>query len=96
MAFISNDANATISDNENGLQLVVNGDAGNIAFDGWANDVTAGIVLINWAGYESAASAFAALTPDGHGGTMLPLPHSGIPSTSSILRSPAYRQVKSP
>jgi len=49
MAFISEQATASITDNGSGLTLYVGGDSGNITINNLANDPTANVVLMNYA-----------------------------------------------
>jgi hypothetical protein len=74
--FLSLDKDVTVDDKGANLVLTVSGQTGTLTVTDFQNDPGAIIDLVN-AGYASAGEAVVALTPDGHGGTMLPLNTGG-------------------
>jgi hypothetical protein len=70
--------NDAITDGGSSTKFKINSNVGNLAISGFGADPTGVIDLLNGAGwYTSASQAFASLTSDGAGGSLLPLGSSG-------------------
>jgi hypothetical protein len=69
----------SIADEGAGLQLFIGYGENGLNVSGLQSDPTARIHLMDFSpgGYPSVAAAMAALTPDGNGGTFLPMPSRG-------------------
>lgn len=79
-------ANNTISDSGSSTQIKVNSNAGNLLVNNFGSD-SSGVIDLLTGGYASASAAYAALTSDGNGGSLLALGASGSIDIAGVAKS---------